>query len=88
MTTEVKTKNQEITSKWSLSCSWFYESNYVPWHRFEQNALAQHAKKHIVELQKDRDLWKDRCTQMVCGIGPVLDLLDPGLPPEEPWVQQ
>jgi hypothetical protein len=25
---------------------------------------------------------------MVRGIGPVLDLLNPGLPPEEPWVQQ
>jgi regulator of replication initiation timing len=42
MTEEVKSKNQEITSKWPLSCSWFYESNYVLWHRFNQNALAQH----------------------------------------------
>jgi hypothetical protein len=51
-------------------------------------ALKTNAKKHIVELQKDRDLWKDRCAQMVRGIKPVLDLLDPGLPPTEPWVQQ
>jgi hypothetical protein len=43
---------------------------------------------HIVELQKDHDLWKDRCAQMVWGIGPVLDLLDPGLPLTEPRVQQ
>jgi hypothetical protein len=50
--------------------------------------LKVNAKKHIVELQKDRDLWKDRCTQMMRGIGPVLDLLDPGLPSEEPQVQQ
>jgi hypothetical protein len=50
--------------------------------------LKINAKKHIVELQKDRDLWKDRYTQMAQGIGPVLDLLDPGLPPEEPRVQQ
>jgi hypothetical protein len=35
MTKEVKTKNQEITSKWSLSCSWFYDSNYVLWHHFD-----------------------------------------------------
>jgi regulator of replication initiation timing len=42
MTEEVKTKNQEITSKWPLSCSWFHESNYVVWHHFDQNALAQH----------------------------------------------
>jgi hypothetical protein len=49
--------------------------------------LKVNAKKHIVELQKDHDLWKDRCTQMVHGIGPVLDLLDPGLPPKEPQVQ-
>jgi hypothetical protein len=48
--------------------------------------LKVNAKKHIVELQKDRDLWKDRCTQMVRGIGPVLDLLDPGLSLEEPQV--
>jgi hypothetical protein len=46
--------------------------------------LKINAKKHIVELQKDHDLWKDRCTQMVRGIGPVLDLLDLGLPPDEP----
>jgi hypothetical protein len=50
--------------------------------------LKVKAKKHIVELQKDRDLWKDRCTQMVRGIRPVLDLLDPGLSSEEPQVQQ
>jgi regulator of replication initiation timing len=42
MTDEVKTKNQEIISKWPLSCSWFHESNYVLWHRFDQNALAQY----------------------------------------------
>jgi hypothetical protein len=35
-----------------------------------------------------RDLRKDRCTQIVQGIGPVLDLLNPGLPLEEPRVQQ
>jgi hypothetical protein len=50
--------------------------------------LKVNANKHIVELQKDRDLWKDRCTQMVRGIRPVLDLLDLGLPSEEPQVQQ
>jgi hypothetical protein len=50
--------------------------------------LKINAKKHIMELQKNRDLWKDRCTQMVRGIGPVLDFLDPGLPPDEPRVQQ
>jgi hypothetical protein len=50
--------------------------------------LKINAKKHIVELQKDRDLWKDCCTQMVRGIGPMLDLLDLGLPPKEPRVQQ
>jgi hypothetical protein len=50
--------------------------------------LKVNAKKHIVELQKDRDLWKDCCTQMVRGIRPVLKLLDLGLPSEEPQVQQ
>jgi hypothetical protein len=44
------------------------------------------AKKHIGELQKDCDLWKDHCAQMVRGIGPVLDLLEP--PPTEPRGQQ
>jgi hypothetical protein len=46
--------------------------------------LKINAKKHIMELQKDHDLWKDRCTQMVRGIGPVLDLLDPGLLLDKP----
>jgi hypothetical protein len=41
-----------------------------------------------VELQKDHDLWKDRCTQMVQGIGTVLDLLDPRLLLDKPRVQQ
>jgi hypothetical protein len=50
--------------------------------------LKINAKKHIVELQEDHDLWNDRCTQMVRGIGPVFDLLDLGLPLEEPQIQQ
>jgi hypothetical protein len=29
-----------------------------------------------LELEKDRDLWKGRCNQMVAGIKPVLDLVD------------
>jgi hypothetical protein len=33
-----------------------------------------------LELAKDRDLWKGRCNQMVGGIIPVLDLIDPELP--------
>jgi hypothetical protein len=33
-----------------------------------------------LELEKDRDLWKGRCNQMVGGILPVLDLIDPELP--------
>jgi hypothetical protein len=50
--------------------------------------LTRMPLRSIEELQKDHDLWKDRCTQMVWGIGPVLNLLDLGLPPEEPQVQQ
>jgi hypothetical protein len=49
--------------------------------------LKNNAKKHIVEIQKDHDLWKDRCARMVRRIGPVLDLLDPGLSPTEPRAQ-
>jgi hypothetical protein len=33
-----------------------------------------------LELEKDRDLWKGRCNQMVGGIMPVLDLIDQELP--------
>jgi hypothetical protein len=33
-----------------------------------------------LELGKDRDLWKGRCNQMVAGIKPVLDLINPELP--------
>jgi hypothetical protein len=32
-----------------------------------------------IKLEKDRDLWKGRCNQMVGGIMPVLDLIDPEL---------
>jgi hypothetical protein len=55
------------------------------------------AKKHLEEVIKDRDpcstkalelgkehdLWKGRCNQMVAGIMPVLDLIDPELPMPE-----
>jgi hypothetical protein len=33
-----------------------------------------------LELGKDWDLWKSRCNQMVAGIMPVLDLIDPEVP--------
>jgi hypothetical protein len=33
-----------------------------------------------LELEKDLDLWKGRCNQMVGGIMPVLDLIDRELP--------
>jgi hypothetical protein len=36
-----------------------------------------------LELEKDWDLWKGRCNQMVGGIIPVLDLIDPELPVTE-----
>jgi hypothetical protein len=36
-----------------------------------------------LELRKDRDLWKGRCNQMVAGIMPVLDLINPELPAPE-----
>jgi hypothetical protein len=32
------------------------------------------------ELEKDRDLRKGQCNQMVPGIMPVLDLINPELP--------
>jgi hypothetical protein len=33
-----------------------------------------------LELEKDRDLWKGRCNQMVGSILLVLDLIDPEVP--------
>jgi hypothetical protein len=59
------------------------------------------AKKHLEEvvkdhdaysakaldLGKDQDLWKGRCNQMVVGIMPVLDLIDPELPAPEARAQ-
>jgi hypothetical protein len=36
-----------------------------------------------LELEKDRDLWKGRCNQMVADIKLVLDLIDPELPAPE-----
>jgi hypothetical protein len=55
--------------------------------------LKVNAKKHLeevmkdhnvylakaLELGKDWDLWKGRCNQMVAGIKPVLDHIDPEL---------
>jgi hypothetical protein len=40
-----------------------------------------------LELEKDQDLWKGWCNQMVGGIMLVLDLIDPELPAPEARAQ-
>jgi hypothetical protein len=45
----------------------------------DRNAYSAKA----LELEKDQDLWKGRCNQMVVGIKPVLDLIDPEFPMPE-----
>jgi len=41
-------------------------------------------KKHLDELIKDRDSWKTNCLKLWKGVAPVLDLISPELPEDQP----
>ena len=46
--------------------------------------LKVNAKKHLNELIKDRDSWKANCIKLWKGAAPVLDLISPELPEDQP----
>jgi len=46
--------------------------------------LKANAKKHVEDLVKDRDSWKTNCIKLWKGVAPVLDLISPELPEDQP----
>jgi len=46
--------------------------------------LKVNTKKHFDELVKDRDSWKTNCIKIWKGVAPVLDLISPELPEDQP----
>ena len=46
--------------------------------------LKVKTKKHLDELIKDRDSWKTNCIKLWKGVAPVLDLISPELPEDQP----
>jgi len=46
--------------------------------------LKVNTKKHLDELVKERDSWKTNCIMIWKGVAPVLDLISPELPEDQP----
>ena len=46
--------------------------------------LKANTKKHLDELVKERDSWKTNCIKLWKGVAPVLDLISPELPEDQP----
>ena len=46
--------------------------------------LKANTKKHVEDLVKDRDFWKTNCIKLWKGVTPVLDLISPELPEDQP----
>jgi len=46
--------------------------------------LKVNTKKHLDKLIKDRDSWKTNCIKLWKGVAPVLDLISPELPEDQP----
>jgi len=46
--------------------------------------LKVNTKKHLDELVKDWDSWKTNCIKIWKGVAPVLDLISPELPEDQP----
>ncbi|XP_021317668.1 GRIP1-associated protein 1-like [Sorghum bicolor] len=53
----------------------------------ELTVLKANTKKHLEDPVKDRDPWKNRCLQIWKGVAPVLDLISPELPKDQPRAQ-
>ena len=46
--------------------------------------LKANTKKHVEDLVKDRDSWKTNCIKLWKGVAPVLDLISPEHPEDQP----
>ena len=46
--------------------------------------LKVNTKKHLDELMKDQDSWKANYIKLWKGVAPVLDLISPELPKDQP----
>jgi len=46
--------------------------------------LKYNTKKHLDELVKERDSWKTNYIKLWKGVAPVLDLISPKLPEDQP----
>jgi len=46
--------------------------------------LKVNTKKHLDELVKERDSWKTNCIKLWKGVAPVLDMMSPDLPEDQP----
>jgi len=46
--------------------------------------LKVNTKKHLDELVKERDSWKTNCFKIWKGVAPLLDLISPDLPEDQP----
>ena len=46
--------------------------------------LKANTKKHLDELVKEQDSWKTNCIKIWMGDAPVLDLISPELPEDQP----
>ena len=49
--------------------------------------LKVNTKKHLEDLVKDRDSWKNKCLQVWKGVAPVLDLINLELLEDQPCAQ-
>ena len=50
--------------------------------------LKANAKKHVKDLVKDQDSWKTNCIKIWKGVIPVLDLISPEIPEDQPCTQR
>jgi hypothetical protein len=48
--------------------------------------LKANTKKHLDELVKERDSWKMNYIKLWKGVAPVLDLIRPKLPEDQPRI--
>ena len=61
-------------------CLFFLENSIV--------VLKVNTKKHLDELVKERDSWKTNCIKIWKGVAPILDLISPELPEDQPRAPQ
>jgi hypothetical protein len=84
---ELSNKSRELTGKNRVTlffdCSMFLVL-CVHWLPAWFTVLKVNTKKHLDELIKDRDSWKANCIKLWKGVAPVLDLISPEVPEDQP----